>query len=303
MPERLLPHELDLSGHWRAIVADDELRRTWQHVDWDDAAMVDVDVPGHWRRHPAFADSDGPLLYRRRFQSLAPVGDERAWLVFDRLCAQGDVWLDGGYLGDTEGAFAPHRFEVTASVHDRREHVLGVEVTSPPVGDPRRQARSARHLARRPLRHPGLEPRRAVGARAPPTHRPGGDHRTSGAVHRSQRRARRRGLLVDARRDRADHGHHRHPDRVHRPRPDAWARRRRQRGVLHRRRRATATCGGRGRSARSRCATSTSRSTSAAASGVAGEATARARPTSGAATTSRPGSGCGRWRCETGSSR
>ena len=137
MPDRLLPHELDLSGHWRAIAANDELRRTWQHVDWDDAAMVDVDVPGHWQRHPAFADADGPLLYRRRFQSLAPVAGERAWLVFDRLCAQGDVWLDGGYLGDTEGAFAPHRFEVTAPVRDRHEHVLGVEVASPPVADPR----------------------------------------------------------------------------------------------------------------------------------------------------------------------
>ena len=94
-----------------------------------------VTVPGHWRRDAAFADVDGPLLYRTQFDHPAPVGDERWWLRFDGLFYQGDVWLDGGYVGDTEGYFFPHTFEVTEALAERREHVLGVEVACTRPGD------------------------------------------------------------------------------------------------------------------------------------------------------------------------
>src|SRR5207248_6089113 len=42
---------------------------------------------------------------------------------------QGDVWLDGGYIGTTEGYFFPHAFEVTDALAARAEHMLAVEVT------------------------------------------------------------------------------------------------------------------------------------------------------------------------------
>ena len=58
---------MELTGTWRAAVADDDLRRTWQDDDFDDGAWEAVEVPGHWRSTPAFADTDGPLLYRRSF--------------------------------------------------------------------------------------------------------------------------------------------------------------------------------------------------------------------------------------------
>jgi beta-mannosidase len=41
---------------------------------------------------------------------------------------QGDVWLDGEYLGDTEGYFVPHVFEVTGPLHERTEHLLAIEL-------------------------------------------------------------------------------------------------------------------------------------------------------------------------------
>ena len=44
--------------------ADEELRRTYPEPDFDDGAWAEIDVPGHWRSAPAFADADGPLLYR-----------------------------------------------------------------------------------------------------------------------------------------------------------------------------------------------------------------------------------------------
>src|SRR3954454_10496102 len=120
---------MDLSGTWRACRADDELRRTFPSPDLDDSDWPALDVPGHWRSNPAFADDDGPLLYRRRFEAAAPAEGRRAWLTFDGLFYQGDVWLDGAYVADTEGYFFPHTFEITDALRDRSEHVLAVETT------------------------------------------------------------------------------------------------------------------------------------------------------------------------------
>ena len=53
---------------WRAAHADDDLRRDAIGLDADDSAWAEIDVPGHWRRHPEFATSDGPVLYRRRYE-------------------------------------------------------------------------------------------------------------------------------------------------------------------------------------------------------------------------------------------
>jgi beta-mannosidase len=124
---------MQLSDGWRAVVADDDLRRVYYGVDFDDAAWEPITVPGHWRSTVAFADSDGPLLHRCRFEAQRrPAEGRRSWLTFDGLFYQGDVWLDGGYLGDTEGYFVPHTFEVTGQLSDRREHVLAVEATCAP---------------------------------------------------------------------------------------------------------------------------------------------------------------------------
>ncbi|MBN2624362.1 MAG: hypothetical protein JXA83_13380 [Acidimicrobiales bacterium] len=125
-------NDRELTGGWRAAAADDHLRRSYTEHDFDDAAWHPIDVPGHWRSSPPFAASDGPLLHRCRFDAAAPAPGRRAWLTFDGLFYQGDVWLDGGYLGDTEGYFFPHTFEVTEALHDRSAHTLAVEVTCTP---------------------------------------------------------------------------------------------------------------------------------------------------------------------------
>src|SRR3954454_18186240 len=123
---------MDLSGTWRATVAGDALRRAFPEPDLDDGDWVDIDVPGHWRSHPAFADSDGPLLYRRRFDAPAPATERRSWLLLDGMFYLGDVWLDGSYVGDTEGYFFPHAFEVTDALAQAGGHVLAVEVGCAP---------------------------------------------------------------------------------------------------------------------------------------------------------------------------
>ncbi|MEX2659746.1 MAG: hypothetical protein WD232_08615 [Acidimicrobiales bacterium] len=123
------PQPIDLSGTWRAVVADEGLRRAFAHPDHRDDAWASVEVPGHWRSHPDLATTDGPVLHRRSFDSTPPGAGGRSWLVLDGLFYQGDVWLDGAYLGDTEGYFVRHSFEVTEAVAARGQHTLAIEVT------------------------------------------------------------------------------------------------------------------------------------------------------------------------------
>jgi beta-mannosidase len=120
---------VDLGGAWRAVVADEALRRAYPEPSFDDASWAEVAVPGHWRSSAAFADTDGPLLYRRQFDGGGGLAEgRRAWLAFDGVFYQTDIWLDGSYVGDTEGYFFPHAFEVTGALRERSEHVLAVEV-------------------------------------------------------------------------------------------------------------------------------------------------------------------------------
>ena len=119
---------MDLGGIWPAAASDDDLRRVMADPDLDDSGWERLAVPGHWRAHPSFAGSDGPVAYRRRFEAPPPEAGRRAFLTFDGVFYQSDVWLDGDYLGDTEGYFFPHTFEVTGPLRARSEHVLAVEV-------------------------------------------------------------------------------------------------------------------------------------------------------------------------------
>lgn len=122
--------------------SDEELRRRFTEPDLDDSGWAEIEVPGHWRSHPDFSASDGPLLYRRWFSTERLPEETRAFLVFDGIFYQGDVWLDGDYLGDTEGYFFPHCFEVTDALHRGGDHSLAVEVTCSRPGD----LRSKRNL-------------------------------------------------------------------------------------------------------------------------------------------------------------
>ena len=129
----------DLSGSWRAAAADEETRRDYHDPSYDDSAWAPITVPGHWRSNPAFAERDGSVLYRTTFETPEAfdqtAGPPRTWLVLDGVFYTSDVWLDGTYLGDTEGYFFPHSFEVTDPLEAASEHALAVEVACPRPAD------------------------------------------------------------------------------------------------------------------------------------------------------------------------
>jgi len=117
-----------LDGDWRAAVPDEDLRRAFSSPSFDDSGWEPIGVPGHWRSHPSFADTD-EALYRHNFETKPPEPGRRYWLAFDGICYQGDIWLDGAYLGDTEGYFEPHVFDITDQLGESPDHLLAVEAT------------------------------------------------------------------------------------------------------------------------------------------------------------------------------
>ena len=125
---------MDLSGTWRATPPSEELRRTFHEPELDDRSWQPIEVPGHWAHTPGMA-SERAMLHRTRFHAPKPDDERRRWLRFDGISQQGDIWLNGGYVGDTDGYFVPHVFEVTDLMADRDTHLLAVDVNCPRFGN------------------------------------------------------------------------------------------------------------------------------------------------------------------------
>src|SRR5215210_3748779 len=125
----------ELGCAWLAREAEGDLHQRFVEPDFDETGWETISVPGHWRSTPAFGGSDGPVLYRHRFPATPLADDRRRFLTFEGVFYYGDVWLDGGYLGATEGYFVRHSFEVTDALRDRSEHLLAVEATCSPEHD------------------------------------------------------------------------------------------------------------------------------------------------------------------------
>ena len=143
---------MDLGGAWRVAAATERRRRTFHEFDYDDSGWVAMRVPSHWAQAgPGSGDAGADLageesvLYRHRFEGpREAVGtsgtvegsDRRWWLRIEGLAQQGDIWLDGSYLGHTDGYFVPHELEVTEQLATRSEHLLAVDATCRRFTDP-----------------------------------------------------------------------------------------------------------------------------------------------------------------------
>ena len=127
---------MELAGEWQISPSDDELRRSLTVGGIDTGGWDTGPVPGRWQDRPALLEHQGPVLFVRRFtlDVRGPGGHDRWWLELDRVMDQADVWLDGDYLGDTDGYFVRHRFDITDQVDNRDHHDLAIEVACSPGG-------------------------------------------------------------------------------------------------------------------------------------------------------------------------
>lgn len=122
-------------ANWRACRSNEQLQRTFSDPDFDDSQWSPIAVPSHWQLNPGFSDFDGTLLYRADLTTPTLQPGQRRWLRFNGLCYEGDVFVDGAYVGQTEGYFTHHRFEITDLVAKAGSYVLAVEVGAPRAGE------------------------------------------------------------------------------------------------------------------------------------------------------------------------
>ena len=141
---------MDLGGTWLVAAATERRRRTFHEFDHDDSGWAAMRVPGHWAETGpgtggADLSSEESVLYRHRFEGPAEAagsseatgsGERRWWLRIEGLAQQGDIWLDGSYLGHTDGYFVPYELEVTEQLAARSDHLLAIDATCRRFGDP-----------------------------------------------------------------------------------------------------------------------------------------------------------------------
>src|SRR5262249_23422321 len=112
-----------------------DLRRSAFALDFDDEDWEPIAVPGHWRSTPAFASSDGPLIYRTRFELDPGVDGARHWVVLDGLFYHGHLCLHAPYPPPPPPSSSPHAARVPGLARLGSEHVVAIEVTCAPPGD------------------------------------------------------------------------------------------------------------------------------------------------------------------------
>ena len=262
-------------GTWRAAVADGDLAQRFADP------AISTTATGPRCRFRATGARRRAFAATRRAAALPPplrgaAARRRAGArssSFDGIFYYGDVWLDGDYLGATEGYFFPHTFEVTDSARaPDDEHVARGRGRVPAPARPHREADDHRRVPALGQPRPGLEPGRDLAA-GPPRDTGPGAHRAAARACAARRPRSAAGCVLDVTLDAGPDPRHRRRSARGSPRRVTGPGRQRllaevTRDVtlaagdnhlqLDRRRRPTHPGGGRGGSATSRSATSRS---------------------------------------------
>ena len=149
-PRGATPHDSPIGARWDCTLA-----RRWTSrarggprsptttcaaaalgLDYDDDGWEPVPGPGPLALHAGVRRQRRPAALPRPLRARRRPGGARHWVVLDGVFYQADVWLDGAYLGDPEGYFFPHTFEITGP------------------GPPRARARAGRRGGLRPAARP-----------------------------------------------------------------------------------------------------------------------------------------------------
>lgn len=137
---------LSLNGVWKFFFVEEPSARPGEETFWGDNANVsawdDIDVPSCWEMkgydlplyinveyafdyNPPFINNkvdgvgDNPVgSYRRTFTLPKDWGKKNVFLHFDGLYSAAFVWVNGQYVGYTQGGNNDHEFEISAYVRE-----------------------------------------------------------------------------------------------------------------------------------------------------------------------------------------
>ena len=109
-----------LDGRWNfaldpvdAGVAQDWFKPGLPVDKWDK-----VTVPHCYSVDPRYHYYTGSAWYLKKFPAAAPAAAGRAFIRFEAVFYQAQVWLNGKLLGEHEGGYTPFEFDVTGLLAD-----------------------------------------------------------------------------------------------------------------------------------------------------------------------------------------
>lgn len=148
---------IDLNGIWQ-LTTDLGQQARAARPGYDARDWNSVSVPGHWQKsHPALGGVDR-VLYRRVFRWEDTLGpDQRVRLRFSGILYQAKVWLNGAFLGEHTGFFAPALFDVTRHLVPG-ENVVTAEIHCPIERSLRERRAIMGALSPGPGLRPGSQP-------------------------------------------------------------------------------------------------------------------------------------------------
>jgi beta-mannosidase len=118
-----------LDGLWRFRTGED--KGGFASPALNDSCWDVIRVPAHWHTE-GYRYYAGEAWYRTHFPTPIIVPGERCLLRFDAVDYLARVWLNGVYLGEHEGYFAPFAFDIAPHLSSDGENVLAVQVLNPP---------------------------------------------------------------------------------------------------------------------------------------------------------------------------
>lgn len=110
-----------------------------QAVAFDDSGWRRLDVPHDWSIEGQFSEQNpagagggalpgGVGWYRKTFTMWAPDSDRVAYVEFDGVYRNSEVWINGVYLGKRPYGYSSFRYELTPHLHYHAPNVIAVRV-------------------------------------------------------------------------------------------------------------------------------------------------------------------------------
>ena len=124
------PASIPLSREWSFAIDKENVgeQQGWANPRFNDSSWTTINVPHTWNVMPEYSNYEGLAWYRKTFIAPSESQDAHIRLRFEAVFYLARVWLNGQYLGEHEGGYAPFEFDVTSIAKPGMENIIAVQV-------------------------------------------------------------------------------------------------------------------------------------------------------------------------------